>query len=195
MALTCHRRAAASLSYDALFERCGLPLAKYVPVTPSTFGEDASSIDVAALFDAADGRLLAFAGLLEALLTFDFGTAVVDNEISLMLKRVARGLEFSEANLALEEIRAVGPGGMFMDTEFTRERMKTTALLPEIADRETRQAWSKKGGLDTAARALLKARKILESDCPSLFSPEVEARIRQRFQGLVAGEFKPLSGS
>jgi trimethylamine--corrinoid protein Co-methyltransferase len=139
-------------------------------------------------------HVLQFAGLLEALLTFDFGTAVVDNEISLMLKRLARGLEFSEANLALEEIRAVGPAGMFMDTEFTRERMKTTGFLPEIADRETRPAWLKKGGLDTAARALLKAQKLLEAECPSLFSPEVEARIRQRFQGLVAGDFKPLLG-
>jgi len=139
-------------------------------------------------------HVLQFAGLTEALLTFDFGMAVVDNEISLMLKRVARGMEFSEANLALDQIKAVGPAGMFMDTEFTLERMKTTALLPDIADRETRVTWSKKGSLDAAEKALLKAKKILESDCPSLFSPEVETRIRQRFQGLVAGEFKPLEG-
>jgi len=79
-----------------------------------------------------------------------------------------------------------------MDTDFTLERMKTTACLPDIADRETRMTWSKKGSLDTAEKALLKARRILESDCPSLFSPEVETRIRQRFQGIVAGEFKPL---
>lgn len=135
-------------------------------------------------------HVLQFAGLIEALLTFDFGMAVVDNEISIMLKRVARGMEFSEANLALEEIKAVGPSGMFIDTELTLERMKTTGLLPDIADRESRENWSKKGGMETADKALLKARKILESDCPSLFSPEVEARIRQRFQGMVAGEFK-----
>jgi hypothetical protein len=32
----------------ALFETSGLPLAKYVPVTPSTFGEDARYTEVAA---------------------------------------------------------------------------------------------------------------------------------------------------
>jgi len=137
-------------------------------------------------------HVLQFAGLTESLLTFDFAMAVVDNEISLMLKRMARGMEFDEANLALDQIKAIGPGGMFMDTDFTLERMKTTAFLPDIADRETRMTWSKKGSLDTAEKALLKARRILESDCPSLFSPEVETRIRQRFQGIVAGEFKPL---
>jgi len=135
-------------------------------------------------------HVLQFAGLTEALLTFDFGMTVVDNEISLMLKRVARGLESNETNLALDQIKAIGPGGMFMDTDFTLERMKTTAFLPDIADRETRMTWSKKSSLDTAEKALLKARRILESDCPSLFSPEVEMRIRQRFQGIVAGEFK-----
>jgi trimethylamine--corrinoid protein Co-methyltransferase len=81
---------------------------------------------------------------------------------------------------------------MFMDTEFTLERMKITALLPDVADRATRDAWMKKGRLDAADRALMKAQKILESDCPSLFSPEVEARIGQRFKGIVAGEFTPL---
>jgi hypothetical protein len=40
-ALTCHRRAAAASSYDALLEVWGLRLAKYLPVTPSTSGEDA----------------------------------------------------------------------------------------------------------------------------------------------------------
>lgn len=139
-------------------------------------------------------HVLQFAGLIEALLTFDFGMAVVDNEISLMLKRVGRGLEFSAANLALAEIKTVGPSGMFVETDLTLERMKATAFFPDVADRESRESWSKKGGLATADKALLKARKILESDCPSLFSPEVEARIRQRFQGLVAGDIKLSEG-
>lgn len=170
-----------------------VPCAGYVGLTNSKVADAQAGYETAL---SCMGGLLAgmhvlqFAGLTEALLTFDFGMAVVDNEISLMLKRVARGMEFSEANLALDEIKAVGPAGMFMDTEFTLERMRTTALLPDIADRETRVTWSEKGGLDTVDRALIKARKILERDYPSLFSPEVDARIRQRFKGMVGGEFK-----
>jgi len=138
--------------------------------------------------------VLQFAGLIEALLTFDFGMAVVDSEISLMLKRVARGVEFSEANLGLDEIRNVGPGGMFIDADSTIERMRTTAFLPENADRASRATWTKKHGLEAADRALIKARQILEMDCPSLFSPEVDSRIRQRFEGMVAGDFKLPEG-
>jgi trimethylamine---corrinoid protein Co-methyltransferase len=118
----------------------------------------------------------------------------VDSEISLMLKRVARGVEFSEANLGLDEIRNVGPGGMFIDADSTIERMRITAFLPEIADRASRTTWTDKRSLETADRALIKARQILEMDCPSLFSPEADARIRQRFKGMVAGDFKLPEG-
>lgn len=186
-----------SMAHAQMARHYRVPCAGYIGLTNSKL------VDAQAGYEKAlscMGGLLAgmhvlqFTGLTEALLTFDFGMATVDNEISLMLKRVARGLEFSAANLALDQIKSVGPAGMFMDTDFTLERMKTTALLPEIADRQSRETWAKRGSLGAADRALSKARKILESDCPSLFSPEVEARIRQRFQGMVTGEFKPLEG-
>jgi trimethylamine---corrinoid protein Co-methyltransferase len=139
-----------------------VPCAGYIGLTNSKLVDAQAGYEKAL---ACLGGLLAgmhvlqFAGLIEALLTFDFGMAVVDNEISLMLKRVARGLEISETNLGLDEIKTFAPSGMFIDSDLTRENMKVTALLPEIADRQTRESWSKKGGLDTADRALLKARK------------------------------------
>jgi trimethylamine--corrinoid protein Co-methyltransferase len=58
-------------------------------------------------------------GLLDALMAFDFAKAVIDNDIALMLKRIRRGFEFSEENLALDLIAEVGPGGMFADTDHT----------------------------------------------------------------------------
>ena len=39
---------------------------------------------------------------------------MIDDEIALMLKRIERGLEFSEDNLALDVIAEVGPAGNFM---------------------------------------------------------------------------------
>ncbi|MCK4316314.1 MAG: trimethylamine methyltransferase family protein, partial [Anaerolineae bacterium] len=64
----------------------------------------------------AGADMLNMGGLLDALMAFDFAKAVIDNEIALMLKRVKRGLEFSEENLALDTIAEVGPGGTFIDT-------------------------------------------------------------------------------
>jgi trimethylamine--corrinoid protein Co-methyltransferase len=134
------------------------------------------------------------AGLLDALMTFDFAKAVIDNEIALMLKKVSRGLEFSEANLALDLIAEVGPGGMFADNLHTLERMRSTGLLPEVADRDPRQQWVEKGALDSQAHAMRRVRQILTEDAAALLSPEADARLRAAFTGLVAGEMSPPSG-
>jgi trimethylamine--corrinoid protein Co-methyltransferase len=111
-----------------------------------------------------------------------------------MLKRVKRGLEFSEENLALYVIAEVGPGSMFIDKPHTLKRIRTAALLPEIADRDPRQRWEEKGSLDSQARAMQRVREILTRDNPAVFSPNIDARIRAEFEGLVAGDAVPPPG-
>jgi trimethylamine--corrinoid protein Co-methyltransferase len=111
-----------------------------------------------------------------------------------MLKRVKRGLEFSEENLALDVIAEVGPGGAFIDTLHTLKRMRSTALLPVVADREMRDHWEANGALDSHARAMGRVREILTRDNPAVFSADVEARIRAEFTDLIAGEAVPPSG-
>ena len=94
---------------------------------------------------SAGATLLNMGGLFSSLMAFDFAKAVVDNEIALMDKRAYRGLEFSEENLALDEIAAVGPGGSYMGRKHTKSRMKTTAVLPKLAARDMRAQWEDAG--------------------------------------------------
>ena len=133
-------------------------------------------------------------GLLSSLMAFDFAKCVIDNEIALMDKRVWRGLEFSEENLALDEIAAVGPGGSYMARKHTKARMRATAVLPKLADREMRPQWEEAGRPDIHTRALAEARRILGEPNPAVWGPETDAAIRQRFPGLVAGDATPLEG-
>ena len=134
------------------------------------------------------------AGLLDALMSFDFAKAVIDDEIAMMLKKTARGLEFSEANLALDVIAEVGPAGMFADNLHTVQRMKATAFLPEVADRDPRGLWLERGGLDSQARAMRRVHDILTRPNQAGFTPELDTRIRETFAGLVMAELKPPAG-
>jgi trimethylamine--corrinoid protein Co-methyltransferase len=134
------------------------------------------------------------AGLLDALMAFDFAKAVVDDEIAQMLKQVRRGLDFREAHLALDVIREVGPGGMFADHAHTLERMKSEAVLPEVADRDPRQSWLERGAPDSQARAMRRVRDILTRDAPGFFSPEADDAIRQRYPEIVGGEYAAPPG-
>ncbi|HSB88610.1 MAG TPA: trimethylamine methyltransferase family protein [Anaerolineales bacterium] len=134
------------------------------------------------------------AGLLDALMSFDFAKAIIDDEIALMLKKTAAGIPFSDDEFALDLIAEVGPGGMFADHLHTVERMKTTGLLPEIADRNPRGLWLERGGLDAHARALQRAHDILTRDNNAGFTPEVDAQLHETFTGLLPTALHPPQG-
>jgi trimethylamine--corrinoid protein Co-methyltransferase len=173
----------------------GVPSGGYIGLTNSKVNDAQSGYEtgmsaVAAVMAGVD--MLNMGGLLDALMTFDYAKAVIDDEIALMLKRVKQGFDVDEENLSLQVIAEVGPGGMFMEHPHTLERMRKTALLPAIADRNSRQQWRERGGLDAQARALARARDILTRDNPAVFSAEVDERIRAEFKNLVPGISSPL---
>jgi trimethylamine--corrinoid protein Co-methyltransferase len=141
---------------------------------------------VAALLGGLD--LLNMGGLLDALMVFDYPKLVIDNEIALMLKQTAAGLRFTGENLALNTIGETGPGGTFLNKAHTKRRMRTTAVLPEIADRTPREQWEANGMLDTQARAMKRVHEILKGGNPAVFSRDVDTRIRIELEGLFAGD-------
>jgi trimethylamine--corrinoid protein Co-methyltransferase len=140
----------------------------------------------------AGATLLNTGGLLSSLMAFDFAKAVIDDEIALMNKRVVRGMDFSEENLALDVIADVGPGGDFMKAKHTKALMKTTAVLPSVADREMRARWEQNGRPLAHDRALARARSILGRANPAVWASELDERVRSEFPGIVAGDAPPL---
>ncbi len=167
-----------------------VPSGGYIGVTNAHTNDAQSGYETgmnttAAILAGAD--MLNMGGLLDSLMDFDYAKAVIDNEIALMLKQINRGLEFSEENLSLGLIAEIGPGGSYSDLTHTIDHMRTTAILPEVADHEMRNLWEERGRPDSQVRALNKAKKILTQDNPSVFSKEVDDRIHNRFKGLVAG--------
>ncbi len=172
----------------------GVPCAGYLGLTnakinDSQAGYETGMSTVIGVLAGVD--VFNMGGLFDALMTFDFAKAVIDGEIGMMLKRIVRGFEADPDEIALDLIREVGPGGMFAATDHTLERMRSTGFLPEIADRDLRKSWEENGALDTHSRALRLAREILIQDNPAVFSPELDARIRAEFEGLVSGDAAP----
>lgn len=149
-------------------------------------GYETGMSTVSAVLAGAD--LLNMGGLLDALMVFDFSKAVIDNEIALMLKQVARGLRFSLENLALDVIAEAGPGGIFLNKAHTSRQMRTAALLPEIADRSVRGQWEAENKPDSQTRAMQRVNEILRIDNPAIFSSDLDERIQAEFKGLVAGD-------
>ena len=171
-----------------------VPSGGYIGLTNSKINDAQSGYEtgmsaVAGLLGGAD--MFNMGGLLDALKAFDFAKAVIDDEITQMLKRMKRGVNFNEEELAVDVIAKVGPGGSFMMQPHTSKRMKSEALLTKLSDRDARTIWQKKGALDTYARAMLRANEILNKASSAIFPAEVEARIRAEFPTLVPGVLEP----
>lgn len=131
-------------------------------------------------------------GLIDALKTFDFAKAVIDDEIAQMMKRMKRGISFSDEDLALGLIKEIGPGGSFITAKHTIGRMKTEAVMTKMADRDARTIWEKKGATDIHTRALKRAKDIMTTNPASLLSPEIDEKIRTEFPGMIAGVLEPI---
>jgi trimethylamine--corrinoid protein Co-methyltransferase len=131
-------------------------------------------------------------GLIDALKTFDFAKAVIDDEIAQMMKRLKRGISFTEEDLAINLIKEVGPGGSFIVAKHTMSRMKTEAVMTKIADRDARTAWVKKGSMDIQARAMKKVKEIMVNNTTPFISPELDEKLRAAFPGMVSGELEPI---
>jgi trimethylamine--corrinoid protein Co-methyltransferase len=174
-----------------------IPCGGYVGLTNSKINDAQSGYETGMSNTAgvlAGMDMLNMGGLLEALKVFDFAKTVIDDEIAQMLKRLKRGVEFSEENLALDVIKKIGPAGSFIVEPHTMKNMKKAALLTKLSDRDTRTQWQKNGALDTHARAMTRVRDILSHDSTALFSPEVNARIRAEYTDLIPGKLEMPEG-
>ncbi|MEE8553520.1 MAG: trimethylamine methyltransferase family protein [Desulfobacterales bacterium] len=179
------------MAHTQMAQYYNIPSGGYVGLTNSHTGDAQSGYETgmsstAALLCGAD--IFSEGGLISGLMSFDFGKAVIDNEISLMLKRLNRGIEFNEDNIALEVIRETGPGGNYVTHPHTIKNLRNGTYLPEIANRMMRAVWEDEGRLDAHTRALKQADEILSNDNPAVFSKEQDSLIRERFSGLVSGD-------
>jgi len=168
-----------------------VPAGGYLGLTNSKISDAQAGFEkgMSPLMGALSGvNFIVMGGLLDALMSFDFGQVVIDNEIARMIKRVRQGFGFSRESASLDEIKETGPGGMFAANPATLERMHTATFMPELADRKLREQWAQEGSSTIRQRAMDKALDILSNPNAAALDEEIDARIRAAFDGLVAGD-------
>jgi len=168
-----------------------VPAGGYLGLTNSKVSDAQAGFEkgMSPLLGAVSGvDFIVMGGLLDALMTFDFGQLVIDDEIAQMIKRVRRGFEFSLETISFEEIKDTGPAGMFAGNPQTLERMTKVNLLPELADRKSREQWAEEGASTIRQRAMDKALDILSTPSVHTIDEEIDGRIHKTFDDLVSGD-------
>jgi len=179
------------MAHSQMAQFYGVPSGGYIGLTNAHLNDAQSGYETGmnttgAVLAGAD--MLNMGGLLDSLMAFDYGKAVIDSEVGLMLKRIVGFPKVDDDSLALDIISEVGPGGSFMEAEHTFKNMRHIGLLTRVANRDMRSIWELDGYPDANERAMQEMRAILENDNPAVISADLDTKIHARFKNLVAGD-------
>jgi trimethylamine--corrinoid protein Co-methyltransferase len=121
--------------------------------------------------------MLLGAGLLHGSRIWSYEMLLMDSEIWSILCAMAKGIEVTDETLALDTIRAVGPGGNFLAQKHTKRHMREL-WVPTLFDRRPYNEWEqKRDGAEEWARA--KAQWILEHHQPTPLDPKLYAEMER----------------
>ena len=174
-----------------------VPAGGYLGLTNSKVADAQSGFEkgMSPLMGAMSGAdFIVMGGLQDALMSFDFGQLMIDNEIARMIKKVRGGFGFSHEAVCLQDIKDTGPAGMFADNPTTMDWMLSATFMPDLADRNLRETWQAQGASTIHQRALNAALEKLSMPNPYVIDAETDARIRAEFGGMVNGDAQPQPG-
>lgn len=116
-------------------------------------------------------------GLLHGSRIWSFEQMLMDCEIFDIVYRMMQGIVVDDETLALDAIRAVGPGGNFLALKHTRKHMRDV-WLPQFMDRRPYEVWEEKqdGARDWARE---KARHILATHQPEPLDPKLSEELER----------------
>ena len=114
--------------------------------------------------------------------------AVICNEILGDVSRIIRGIDINDETLAVDIIRAVGPGGHFFSQKHTLDFIGREIHMPKLFDRNAPETWLKEGGKDIAAKAKEQVKRILREH----YAQPLPAEIRKKIAEIVKEEEREL---
>jgi trimethylamine--corrinoid protein Co-methyltransferase len=131
------------------------------------------------------------AGWLEGGLTASFEKLILDAEMLQQMTEVLQPIAVGDAELGLEAIAEVGPGGHFFGTAHTLERFETAFYQPMLSDWRNFETWQEDGGRTATERANRIWKQLLAEYEPPRLAPaaaeELDAFVDRRKREIATG--------
>lgn len=118
--------------------------------------------------------MLHTAGWLEGGLSMGYEKFIMDIDQAGMIHRFLAGVDLTENGQALDAIREVGPGKHYLGCEHTQTNFKSAFFRSSIADNNSFEQWEADGNMDTAQRANVIWKKMLDEYEMPAIDPAVD---------------------
>ena len=128
------------------------------------------------------------AGMHASLLGFCHESLILSDDLIGQAQRCVRGIEVTDGDLALEEIREVCLGkdgkagvGHYLGTEQTLGKMVSNHVYPSLGNRMSPKEWAENDKPDLIENAIAKKVEILSEPSTAELDPALDAAIRAKF--------------
>jgi trimethylamine--corrinoid protein Co-methyltransferase len=173
---------------------CEVEMAKWLDLPNWGFSghTDAQVVDAQAGMEADEITKLSMqlgANLNHDVGYMDFGLSGSLAEVVLVAEFIARNrrllaeIEVSDETLAVDVLKAVGPGGDYLGQRHTRRHLRGSQWRAQLLNRASYDRWFEGGGLDVTEKARRKALELLATH----EVPALPAELVARLDAVVAG--------
>jgi trimethylamine---corrinoid protein Co-methyltransferase len=157
----------------------GLPSFSYAGMSDSKLLDEQWSLETAlttAYGSLSRATLLHDVGYLEAGLQSSYESIVLGDELVGYARQFMREVPVDEYALALDEIRAAGPGGNFLGTKYTR-RHHREYWMPALLDHSVHDRWAAEGSSTLGERVRARLAELLAAERPFRLTADQDARL------------------
>lgn len=116
-------------------------------------------------------------GELDGIFVTSMEKFIIDEELIRRVRRIAQGIDTSDAALAVDVIQEVGHKGTYLTHPSTFENFRHI-WLPQVSDWESYEDWKAAGAEDIVVRANKKLKQILAEAPDTLLDPEVDKELQ-----------------
>lgn len=157
-----------------------------IPMFSTAGCTDSKAVDEQAAIEATSSCLMAAlsganlihdVGYMEYGATSSLELLVMDNDIIGHIRRIVEGIKVDEDTLAVEVIKAVGPGNQFLTHRHTFEHFKNETWVPGLINRQRYDHWVNGGKLTLGEAVKIKTKEIIENHEPEKLPADVQAKI------------------
>jgi trimethylamine--corrinoid protein Co-methyltransferase len=157
----------------------GLPSFSYAGMSDSKLLDEQWSLEAAlsmAYGSLSRATLLHDVGYLESGLQSTYESIVLGDELVGYVRQFMREVPVSDYALALDEIKAVGPGGNFLATKYTR-RHHREFWMPALLDHNVHDRWAAEGASTLGERVRARVADLLAAERPFRLSADQDAQL------------------
>ncbi len=167
-------------AYVQVGKELGMPTHSYLGMTDAKIVDAQCGLESSSAFFAAlaGANMVSGPGMMDYESCLSYEKLVVDAEIIGMAKRLIAGIDGRQTPIALEIMQELGHKGNFLSHPHTRKWFRKELYIPsEVIDRDTLEAWEKKGAKSTWDRAKDRVESLLAQYKPSPISDEVKKEL------------------